>query len=64
MHIFRYDQQLSPPFVPGFEICGEVVETGENVKTLSVGSRVIGISKENLGGFAEECIVSEQASNV
>ncbi|KAG7162856.1 quinone oxidoreductase-like protein 2 homolog [Homarus americanus] len=56
----KYDQVFKPPFVPGFEICGEVMELGEDVKSVAVGSRVIGISKENLGGFAEECVISEQ----
>lgn len=56
----KYDQTLNPPFVPGFEICGEVLEVDEGVKTMATGSRVIGISKETLGGFAEECIISEQ----
>lgn len=55
----RYDHVIKPPFVPGFEICGEVIEVGANVKTLANGGRVIGISKEKLGGFAEECILSE-----
>ncbi|KAK4309027.1 hypothetical protein Pmani_019287 [Petrolisthes manimaculis] len=56
----KYGQELKPPFIPGFEICGEVVETGKAVKTLQVGSRVIGISKDNLGGFAEECVLPYQ----
>lgn len=56
----KYDQVLKPPFVPGFEICGEVIEVGADVKTLASGGRVIGISKENLGGFAEECVLNEK----
>ncbi|XP_045624282.1 quinone oxidoreductase-like protein 2 homolog [Procambarus clarkii] len=56
----KYDQVLKPPFVPGFEICGEVIEISEDVQTTEVGCRVIGINKQTLGGFAEECIISEQ----
>lgn len=56
----KYDQALVPPFVPGFEICGEILEVGKDVKTLGNGMRVIGISKESLGGFAEECVLLEQ----
>lgn len=58
--VFRYDRTLKLPFVPGFEVCGEVLEVGSKVSTLTVGSKVIGINKEGLGGFAEECIASEQ----
>ena len=56
----RYGRKLNLPFVPGFEICGEVLEMGSNVTTLAVGSKVIGINKEGLGGYAEECIISEK----
>lgn len=56
----KYDQVLKPPFVPGFEICGEVLEVGSNVKTIGNGMKVIGISKGLLGGFAEECVLVEQ----
>ncbi|XP_047493808.1 quinone oxidoreductase-like protein 2 homolog [Penaeus chinensis] len=56
----KYDQVLKPPFVPGFELCGEVIEVGAEVKSLASGGRVIGISKESLGGFAEECILYEK----
>lgn len=56
----KYDRTLQLPFVPGFEVCGEVLEVGSDVTTLAVGSKVIGINKERLGGFAEECIASEQ----
>lgn len=48
--------------MPGFEVCGEVLEMGKDVTTMAVGSKVIGIIKEGLGGFAEECIVSEQVN--
>uniref|UniRef100_A0A0N7ZB42 Enoyl reductase (ER) domain-containing protein n=2 Tax=Scylla olivacea TaxID=85551 RepID=A0A0N7ZB42_SCYOL len=56
----KYDKKFNPPFVPGFEVCGEVLEMGKDVTTMAVGSKVIGIIKEGLGGYAEECIVSEQ----
>lgn len=56
----RYDRKLNLPIVPGFEVCGEVLEVGRDVTTMTVGSKVIGMNKEGLGGFAEECITSEQ----
>lgn len=51
---------LKLPLVPGFEVCGEVLEVGRDVTTMTVGSKVIGMNKEGLGGFAEECITLEQ----
>lgn len=48
------------PLVPGFEVCGEVLEVGRDVTTVTVGSKVIGMNKEGLGGYAEESIISEQ----
>lgn len=56
----KYDRKLNLPIVPGFEVCGEVLEVGRDVTTMTVGSKVIGMNKEGLGGFAEECITSEQ----
>lgn len=41
-------------------MCGEVLEVGSDVSTLAVGSKVVGINKEKLGGFAEECVISEE----
>lgn len=48
------------PFVPGFEVCGEVKEIGPQVKNFSIGDRVIGLKKDGFAGFAEECVVLEQ----
>ena len=59
-YISRYDRMLSLPLVPGFEVCGEVLEVGRDVTSMTVGSKVIGMNKEGLGGFAEECITLQQ----
>jgi len=48
------------PFIPGYEICGDVKELGPGVKNLQVGDRVIGLNKDTYSGFAEECIVAEK----
>lgn len=48
------------PFVPGFEVCGEVKEIGSKVKNFNVGDRVIGLKKDGYAGFAEECVILEQ----
>ncbi|CAL4064055.1 unnamed protein product [Meganyctiphanes norvegica] len=54
-----YDHPVKRPFVPGFEVCGEVLEVGSDVKTVVTGTRVIGLNKVALGGFAEECVLDE-----
>jgi NADPH:quinone reductase len=48
----RGEYQVKPelPFVPGLELCGEVVEVGANVSHLAVGQRVIG---SKIGVLAE-----------
>ncbi|KAL7643946.1 UNVERIFIED_CONTAM: hypothetical protein RMT77_005957 [Armadillidium vulgare] len=56
----KYDHKIALPFVPGFEISGEVLEVGEEVQTLSPGLRVVGLNKEYLGGFSEECVLNEE----
>jgi NADPH2:quinone reductase len=40
----RGEYQVKPelPFIPGLELCGEVVEVGDSVTHLSIGDRVIG----------------------
>jgi len=53
------------PFVPGFEIVGEVIDSkamndDDNEEDISLGDRVLVLNKEIMGGFAEECIVDEK----
>ncbi|KAK6635044.1 hypothetical protein RUM44_000293 [Polyplax serrata] len=47
------------PFVPGYEMAGEVLEVGKEAKLegFNVGDKVIGLNKEACGGLSEECIV-------
>ncbi|KAH1009803.1 quinone oxidoreductase-like protein 2 homolog [Dendroctonus ponderosae] len=47
------------PFVPGYELSGEVSEVGREVGAdqISVGEKVVGLSLENFGGLAEECVL-------
>lgn len=56
----QYDVKPQLPFVPGFEICGEVKEVGPKVKTVRPGDRVVGLKKDGFSGFAEECVINEQ----
>ncbi|CAG0892507.1 unnamed protein product [Cyprideis torosa] len=54
-----YDKKgIKPPFVPGFEISGSVLELGSEVKGFKVDDRLIALNKDKLGGLAEECVVS------
>lgn len=55
------------PFVPGFEISGEILEIaepekkpdneeGDNEDVVQIGDRVLALNKETLNGFSTECI--------
>uniref|UniRef100_A0A069DS89 Putative zinc-binding oxidoreductase n=1 Tax=Panstrongylus megistus TaxID=65343 RepID=A0A069DS89_9HEMI len=50
---------FSIPVVPGYEFTGIVTEINE-CKDIAKGDRVVALSKDKLGGFAEECIVNEK----
>ena len=51
----QYQLQPQPPFSPGFEVAGEVLERGEGVTGVAVGDRVIGMA--GCGGYAEQMVV-------
>lgn len=53
----QFNVKLEPPFVPGYEVSGEVLEIGSKVEDISSGDKVIALSKDTFGGFAEECTV-------
>ncbi len=56
--------QLEPttklPIVPGYEVCGELLEVSEEGlnKAMQPGQRVIGMHSDFQGGFAEEIVIS------
>jgi NADPH2:quinone reductase len=52
----QYQIKVPPPFVPGSELAGEVVEVAEGVTDVAVGQRVFGSTL--VGAFAEEAVVS------
>jgi len=54
----EYQLQLEPPFVPGMEVSGLVVEVGARVEGLSVGDAVMAAIR--IGGFAEEAIAASE----
>ncbi len=55
----KYQFRGTPPFAPGGEVCGTVVEVGAAVSTPKLGDRVAALTMQ--GGFAEECIAPAAA---
>ena len=51
----QYQRQPQPPFSPGFEVAGEVLELGEGVTGIAIGDRVIGMAGH--GGYAEQALI-------
>lgn len=49
----KYQQRPNPPFTPGLEVCGWVVDVGDDVDAALVGERVVGQPTLPHGGFAE-----------
>nr|CAH7752209.1 unnamed protein product [Callosobruchus chinensis] len=47
------------PFIPGYEFAGEVIEKGRDIPNdqIILGDRVAGLSLEDFGGLAEQCVV-------
>lgn len=54
-----YQLRLEPPFTPGMEVAGEVLEAGAGVTDVRPGGRVIALMRH--GGYAEEVVVPETA---
>jgi NADPH2:quinone reductase len=52
----EYQIQVPPPFVPGSELAGEVVEVADDVDAVRVGDLVFGSTL--VGAFAEEAVVA------
>ena len=59
MTLGKYQFRPDPPFVPGMEIAGEVIEIGKGVEGIKPGDRVMAGAKG--GGFAEQMIVPAAA---
>jgi NADPH2:quinone reductase len=53
----QYQARPPLPFIPGIELCGEVVSLGEGVTTWKVGERVIGSPAFPSGAFAERTLM-------
>jgi NADPH:quinone reductase len=52
----RYQISTPPPFIPGSEFAGTVLDVAEDVTTVATGDRVFGSTM--VGAFAEEVVVA------
>lgn len=50
----KYQSKIEPPFIPGFEVSGDVTALGPGAEDLVVGDRVMGLVPS--GGYAEEAV--------
>jgi len=50
----KYQLRAEPPFIPGAEVAGEVIEVGAKVTHLKPGDRVAALV--SVGGYASEAI--------
>ncbi|MEP9394422.1 NADPH:quinone oxidoreductase family protein [Gordonia sp. VNQ95] len=59
----RGEYQIKPPlpFTPGVELCGEVVEIGDDVTRAVVGDRVVGTPILPGGAFAEYALMQQRS---
>lgn len=57
MRIGTYPEAPKPPFVPGYEIAGKVLEVGKEVKTIKPGDRVLAGTR--FGGYTSEINLPE-----
>ena len=54
----RYQERPRPPFSPGLEVSGQIIEIGNQVSNHKVGDKVMSIMK--YGGYQSEVVVPEQ----
>lgn len=52
-----YGSAPKPPYIPGFEVAGEVEAAGADVERLEVGDRVVALTR--FGGYAEQVCAAE-----
>ena len=55
----KYQLKANPPFTPGGEVAGEVIEVGEKIKHVRAGDAVAALVPT--GGYAEEVVASGEA---
>ncbi|MGL1080520.1 alcohol dehydrogenase catalytic domain-containing protein, partial [Vibrio parahaemolyticus] len=52
----KYQLKAAPPFVPGAEVAGRIIETGAKVTQFKVGDNVAAFIPT--GGYAKEVVAS------
>ena len=58
----RYQIKPTPPFVPGSELAGTVVEVADDVESIVVGDRIV--ASTGLGAFAEQVVLPAAAATL
>lgn len=57
MRMGLYPEAPKVPFIPGYEVSGEVIEVGAHIRSLKVGDRVLAGTK--FGGYVTEIVLPE-----
>lgn len=55
MRMGLYPEAPKPPFTPGYEVAGTVIEVGQNVTEFKIGDQVV--SATSFGGYSTEVVV-------
>ena len=58
----RYQIKPTPPFVPGSELAGTIVEVADDVESIVVGDRIV--ASTGLGAFAEQVVLPAAAATL
>jgi NADPH2:quinone reductase len=53
----KYQLKPETPFIPGMEVAGKIMKTGQHVSNFKIGDRVAALSQ--LNGYAEQTLVKE-----
>ena len=59
----NYQVRLEPPFTPGMNAAGTVMEAGENSQ-FKPGDKIVGPCYKTSGGYAEECLIAAKGANL
>ena len=55
----KYQLKPETPFIPGMEVAGKIMKTGQHVSNFKIGDRVAALSQ--LNGYAEQTLVKESS---
>jgi NADPH:quinone reductase-like Zn-dependent oxidoreductase len=57
MRMGTYPEAPKPPFIPGYEIAGKVIEVGKRVTSFKIGDRVLAGTR--FGGYTSDTVLPE-----